>query len=242
MLLIKIFKPHTGNTLIMLQALLLLLLLFVGYISPETIVFGYFFETIIIGIIHAVKLFLVVKHGKEDPPGTKSMQGYGVVLFFMVHYGMFVAIQLIFVFSFFSGALEGIDNGFNLFQNFKVLVRTNGMGVMLGSLLLTNLAYFYHNFWTPSKYREYAPSEIFMGPYVRIFIQQFVVILAGFFFVFLNAGYAAAVLLIGIRLLVDLVIVSIKKDAAFLEVLSEKLAKPGQDPSEVKQQLERLSE
>ena len=116
------------------------------------------------------------------------------------------------------------------------------MLVIVGSLLLSNLGYFYANFWSPYKYREYAPSDIFFTPYVRIFIQQFVVILAGFFMVVLQAGMAAAILLLVFRLFVDLCMVAIRKDSDFVRQLSEKLAKPGQDSSVIQQQLERLSE
>lgn len=234
------FQPAT--LLIWLQAAFLLLLLVIGFIAPETVVFGYFFETIIIGFIHAVKLFLVIKHGKPDSPDTNSMNGYGMLVFFLFHYGMFIGIQLIFAFSFFEGAMEGIRSGFDILHNFKVLLESEGMLILLGSLLLTNLGYFYSNFWITFKYRDYAPSEIFFSPYVRIFIQQFVVLLSGFFIVFLHAGFVAAVLLLVIRLFIDLVMVAIRKDSGFLNKLVLKLAKDGQDPQEVREQLEKLSE
>lgn len=242
MILKQIFKIRPATMLLWGQAVFLLLLLVVGFITPETVVFGYFFETIIIGLIHAVKLFLVIKHGVPDKPGANSMKGYGMIVFFLFHYGMFVAIQMIFVFSFFEGALAGISSGFDILHNFEVVLQSEGMVIMLGSLLLTNLGYFYSNFWLPFKYKEYAPGDIFFGPYVRIFIQQFVVILSGFFFVFLHAGFVAAILLILFRLFVDLVMVTIRKNSSFLDKLAIKLAKEGQDPQEVKAQLEKFSE
>ncbi len=42
-------------------------------------------------------------------------------------------------------------------------------------------------------------------PYVRIFVQQLVVILTGFLFLILHAGLVAGVLLILVRLFLDLV-------------------------------------
>ncbi|QIE59263.1 hypothetical protein G5B37_06710 [Rasiella rasia] len=242
MLLKQMLRVSSTNYLFWGQAIVLLILLLLGYLSPETVVFGYFFETIIIGSIHALKLFLVIKHGKPDAPGSNSMRGYGMIVFFLFHYGMFVAIQMVFVFTFFDGTIAGIKGGFDILHNIKVLLYSEGMAIMLGSLLLTNLGYFYNNFWTTYKYREYAPGDIFFSPYVRIFIQQFVVIFTGFFFVFFNAGVVAALLLIIIRLGVDLLIVSIKKDSNFLKLLSEKLARPDQSPEEIKRQLEKLSE
>ncbi|MAZ73443.1 MAG: hypothetical protein CMC70_09890 [Flavobacteriaceae bacterium] len=242
MLLKNLFQIQPAALLLGAQAILFLLLLVFGVVTPEAIVFGYFFETIIIGVIHLVKLFLVLKHGKKDTRNAGAFSGYGMLLFFLFHYGMFVCIQLIFVFSFFTGTIEGIKSGFALLHNFEVLLKSDGMGFMLGSLVLTNLGYFYTNFWVTYKYKDYAPSELFFKPYVRIFIQQFAVILSGFFFVILNAGFAAAVLLLVFRLLVDLGMVAIKKNSNFLNTLALKLAKKGQDPKEVREQLEQLSE
>ncbi|WP_432411701.1 DUF6498-containing protein [Rasiella sp. SM2506] len=242
MLLKQLFKFQPATVLLWVQAAFLLVLLAFGFITSETVVFGYFFETIIIGFIHIIKLFLVIKHGKPDKPDANSMSGYGMLVFFLFHYGMFVAIQLIFAFSFFEGVMEGIESGFELLHNFKVLLNSEGMLIMLGSLLLTNLGYFYSNFWITFKYKEYAPSEIFFSPYVRIVIQQLVVILSGFFFVFLQAGFVAAVLLLVLRLFIDLVMVTIRKDSDFLNKLAFMLVKNGQDPQEVREQLEKLSE
>tara|TARA_R100000935_G_scaffold58911_1_gene99575 strand:+ start:6810 stop:7538 length:729 start_codon:yes stop_codon:yes gene_type:complete len=242
MFLKQLLKLQSATTLLLIQAVFLGLLLGTGFITPETVVFGYFFETIIVGVIHILKLFLVIKHGEKDKSDPNSISGYGMIVFFLFHYGMFVAIQLIFAFSFFIDTIEGIKSGFQLIHNIGVLLEANGMGFMLGSLLLTNLGYFYSNFWVPYKYKEYAPSEIFFTPYVRIFIQQFVVILSGFFFVFLNAGLVASALLLVFRLFVDLLMFQIKQDSVFLNMLAVKLAKKGQDPKVVRQQLEKLSE
>jgi hypothetical protein len=59
------------------------------------------------------------------------------------------------------------------------------------------------------------------------------------FLLFLNAGLTVALLLIGIFLFVDLVAMSIKLDAMFLEEFSVKLAKPHQYPSQVKKTIRK---
>jgi hypothetical protein len=116
------------------------------------------------------------------------------------------------------------------------------MPIILASIIVNNLTYFYTNFWRNEKYREYTPDGILMKPYVRIFIQQFVVILAFFFYMLFNSGMIAAVLLILFRLFVDLIIFSIKKDSATLEILSKKLAKTPEQYPEIKKQLQEYSE
>ena len=79
-------------------------------------------------------------------------------------------------------------------------------------------------------------------PYVRICIQQFVVIIAFFFIVFGNVGVIAAILLILFRLLVDLVLESIRENAEMLEILSEKLANEKASKEEIKKQLMMFTE
>ncbi|MDX1461926.1 MAG: DUF6498-containing protein [Marinirhabdus sp.] len=238
----KIIRIQNENMLIYAQTLFFVLLLVFGYVSPETIVFGYFFETIIIGLFHMVKLYLTIAHGQPDVSKSNSIQGYGMILFFMVHYGMFVAIQMVFVFSFFAESVPGLTMGFNLVTNFTAVFRLEGMSIMIASLFITNLGYFYTNFWKNQSYTTYAPSEIFFSPYVRIVIQQFVVIFAGFCMVLLHAGLAAAYLLLLFRLAVDLCMVAMRKDSNVLDQMANVLSNSGQSPAEIREQLRRFSE
>jgi len=81
-----------------------------------------------------------------------------------------------------------------------------------------------------------------MLPYIRIFIQQFVVIIAGFFLVAFSAGMAAALLLIAFRLMVDLVIVSIRKNGELVKSLATYLARNEEEKKGIKEALEKWSE
>ncbi|MEZ5038095.1 MAG: DUF6498-containing protein, partial [Chitinophagales bacterium] len=60
---------------------------------------------------------------------------------------------------------------------------------------------------------------LFMQPYLRIFVQQFVAILGGFLFMFTGAPKLIALLLIGIKTLVDLIGVSLPKNPALAEYI-----------------------
>lgn len=185
---------------------------------------------------------MVSKWGKQDSKNLGRTSGIGLLLFFVVHYGMFVAIQSIFAFSFFESNVEGIESGFHLIQNYVVLLSQEGMSALLLSILFYNLSYFYTNFFKPKQYLAYKASDIFFAPYLRIFVQQFVVIFSGFFFVVLDGGIVAAILLIVLRLGLDLGIVTIKKDSKLLERISKKLANEKQSASEVAELLERVTE
>lgn len=237
-----ILIPSKYNAILWVNALFLFLLLAFHLADPLTVVFAYFLETIIIGVIHLLKLWLVGKYGKKPTDSKKQIASIPLMLFFCVHYGMFVAIQSVFAFSLFESSIRGLEDGFHLVHNYTFILGMAGMPVVLASIIINNLSYFYTNFWRNEKYRDYSPDGIFMKPYLRIFIQQFVVILALFFYMIFNSGMAAAVLLILFRLFVDLVMFSIKKDSATLEILSKKLAESPEQYPEIKKQLQEYSE
>ncbi|MGV8946839.1 MAG: DUF6498-containing protein [Lutibacter sp.] len=238
----EILLPTKNNAILWANALFLFLLLALNLADPLTIVFAYFLETIIIGVIHLIKLWMVSKYGKKSTNPQWQMSGIPLMLFFTVHYGMFVAIQPIFAFTLFNTTIPGLEDGFHLIHNYIFILGSVGMPLILTSIIINNLSYFYTNFWRNEKYKDYAPDNIFMRPYVRIFIQQFVVILAFFFYILFNSGMIAAVLLIVFRLFVDLVLFSIKKDSRMLDILSKKIAKTPDQYPEIKKQLQEFSE
>lgn len=116
------------------------------------------------------------------------------------------------------------------------------MGIVLASIFFTNLAYFYNNFLANEKFREYSPNDIFAKPYIRIFIQQFVVIFSGFFFIIFSAQYVAAVLLILLRLPVDLIMVSIEKNSKVFDEAMKKYSKNDANYLAMKKKYQQFSE
>ena len=237
-----ILIPTKDNAVLWVNALFLFILLALNMADPLTIVFAYFLETIIIGVIHLVKWGMVSKYGKKSTNPQWQISGIPLLLFFTAHYGMFVAIQSIFAFTLFQSNIPGLKDGFHIIHNYTYILGSEGMLLILASIIINNLGYFYTNFWRNEKYRDYAPDSIFMKPYVRIFIQQFVVILAFFFFMLFNSGMIAAVLLILFRLFVDLAMFSINKDSRMLEIIAKKIAKTPEQYPEIKKQLQEYSE
>lgn len=226
----SILYPTPQNAFVWLSSIYLLFLLYIGKASPMTILFAYFLETIIIGVFNAIKMFCSIQFGKS--------KGYGLILFFLFHYGFFVAIQSIFAFSLFG--IEGasiIKEPFNLLENYTNILHLEDIKYALPAIVFTHLGKFLSDFLKNEKYIKFTADEIMFKPYIRIFIQQFVVILAFFFVVFSEAGYIAAILLILFRLFVDLTLESIKENSEILDVLSEKLANEKASKEEVKKQL-----
>jgi len=139
-------------------------------------------------------------------PSSKEL--YGTILFFLFHYMFFVAVQLVFVFSFLEFKDSNIKSGFDLIHNISYVMSLKGMNLVLISILIYNLADYYFNFIVQKTYKNITVDEIFMQPYVRIIIQQFAVILGGFFIIFTSGIFVVAILLILIRTFIELIFIT----------------------------------
>ncbi|QOD60181.1 hypothetical protein H9I45_12635 [Polaribacter haliotis] len=228
----SIFYPTQQNAFIWLSSIYLLFLLYIGKASAMSILFAYFLETIVIGIFNALKMLWSILYGKS------KKTDFGLILFFLLHYGMFVAIQSLFGFSLFG--MEGtspIKEPFNIIENYGIILNLEDIKYALPSIIFMHLGKFITDYIHQKKYLEFTAKEIMFKPYVRIFVQQFVVILSFFFIVFGEAGIIAAILLIFFRLIIDLCLESINKNSKTLDYLSEKLENEKVTKEEIKKQL-----
>lgn len=233
----KILYPTYQNAFVWLSTIYLLVLLFLGKVEPMTIIFVYFIETIIIGIFNAIKMFWCIQFGVGDEDGL------GLVLFFLFHYGFFVAIQSIFGFAIFSmGDNSSIKEPFNLIENYTNIFQLDDIKYALPAILVMHIGLFFTDFLKNKKHLKFSAKEIMFMPYVRIFVQQFVVILSTFFIILSDQGNIAALILIFFRLMVDLVLSSIKENSKTLDVLAEKLANEKASKEEIKKQLITMTE
>lgn len=245
MMLLTFLLPNKYNYIVWLNALFLSLLVIFNWVEPFTVVFAYFLETIIVGLFHIVKLYLVVNNGKVETPRANPQfppTAIGVILFFMFHFGMFVAIQSIFVFAFFKSSSLDIKEPFYIIQNYKMVVALPGMALVIASIFITNLKYFITNFLLPKKYLDYAVGNIFYKPYVRIFIQQFAVIISGFFFFLFKDGIAIAILLILFRFIIDAFMVGLHDKSKILDAFLRKITANEADFKKAKEQVQQYSE
>ncbi len=230
-----VFYLTTQNSFIWLSSIYLLFLLYLGKVSPMTILFVYFIETLIIGVFNALKMFWSIKYGKS--------KGYGLILFFIVHYGFFIAIQSIFAFGIFDIDKHSIfRDPINLIENYGIILKLEDISYALPAILFTHAGKFFSDFISNKKYLLFTAKEIMFKPYVRIIVQQFAVILSIFFIIFSKAGLFAAILLIIIRLLIDLVMESIKENSKMVDYFAEKLATDKVSKEETKKQLQIFTE
>lgn len=209
---IKMVLPTKANAFLWVSALCMLFGLLFLHWSPAAVLTAYFFETIIIGLLHVVKMLAVLWWGKEQtalPAGNNNNSHPGfLVPFFLVHYFFFVFIQSVFMFLLLKGEVQGIKEPFRVLHNYRLLLQNSDTQQAVALIAFTNLVLALRQFFLPGKYRTATVQALFLQPYVRIFIQQLVVILAGFF-IFIPGAVIAAVLLILIRLGIDLVLFTV---------------------------------
>jgi hypothetical protein len=176
---------------------------------------------------------------EEKTNPLNSMHHPGIIIFFMVHYYAFVAGQSIFIFSFFENKVPAFESAFNLIDNYRWLFRQPEFVMLFGIQAVTQVTYTIRNWVIPAKYHTQTLQGMFIQPYIRIFIQQFATILAGFFFIIMQSGFAAALLVVLFRLLVDSWLLAARHNEAAKEKLQKLILKNKEvNPEDLKKQIE----
>ncbi len=209
--------------------------------SPGEIIITYFLETIIIGVVHIFKLYAVALNEK-DPQTDKRKSltaGLGVIVFFCVHYFFFIYLQSVFAFEIIKGYIEGIEDGFSVIHNYIVLLSRPNVIIIFWIIATTSALTAVFNFFIPRRYLEREVMVYIYQPYLRIIVQQLVVLLSSFLLIFSGSGLVAALLLIVLRLLIGLFMTEIGTDEAAQKRFIERLAS-GNKPEEVARTLEQL--
>lgn len=161
----------------------------------------YCVETIIIGMYNVLKMavagFYKNKHEWGSIAGDKKVvqPAWFFILFFIVHYGIFVFVQFN-IFASVSGWTNGI--GFALFANIPNLLTDYSKLVLYIFIAIYGLQMMI-DFVAGGKYKTSSLGLLMFQPYARIFVQQFVVI-AGSMFLHFNAGKIFMLIFVAIKI------------------------------------------
>lgn len=205
------FQKYDLN--VWLMPLFYLALLFTGAISSTDVVILYALETIIIGIFHLFKLLVL---SLSEGLRKEKLLGIFYMGFFAFHYGIFVFVQTTFFFVFLSMEDPRIKADIGL-ENFYTILHFQGVQSGLLFLMISYLIKFWFGFYRSQYYKTIDIRSYFFQPYLRIFIQQFVAIIPGFFIIFGKAGFVAAILLIIIRSITDYYLDKMRTDPLYFE-------------------------
>jgi hypothetical protein len=207
------------------NALFLIALVLIGKADPMAIVFAYVFETVIIGLLHIIKLFYIIKNNK---PGKRESKvgNFLLIPFFIIHYGIFVSIQSIFLYTAFAINDDRFSTSLSI-SNFIDIFYLEGFKVVALSIILNHLSSFYFSFLKTKKYENQNLEAYMIKPYLRIFLQQFLAIIPFFFLIYINhIGLSAAVLLIIMRAILDYYLTTIAQDSKKIKALALRIMDP----------------
>ena len=219
--------PSLGNAFIWLNAFAMLTGIFLLHWKPEVVIIAYFLETIIIGVIHVFKLLIVMRYGEKPLANAKKdlFGGFAVIPFFIFHYFFFIFVQSIFIFEMLGDLVPSKNGAFNVFANYSYLLSQHDIFMAFVTLAFSNIAMTFKNFILTGNFRKTTTNKLFFQPYLRIFIQQFVTILAGFFMFISSSAMAAALMIIIFRLIIDLFLQKASLDTEFRAQLIAQLKK-----------------
>lgn len=224
------------------QVILLFVLLAIGWATPTDIVIIYALETILIGLFHVVKM-LVVNFHPDNKEESSGIPGVFLIIFFLIHYGFFVFIQTTFFFVFLSMNDDRISDSFG-FENFWNVLQFDGVQISVAVVSIALLIRMIRNFFWTGNFKRVGLLEYMFVPYLRIFVQQFVAIVPGFFILFFDGGLIAAILVILLRAALEVILTKAKRNEEFKKKCADYLFKqndkPGQKSKITDEQAERF--
>jgi hypothetical protein len=147
----------------------------------------YCLETVIIGLFTLVKLFIATASRKTDwwqnNNSRIKVHGLFFIFFFLLHYGLFVTVQVS-VFLGFTSVNSNVNPSLLQLVFHPSLYLDRHAWLMLSVFVF---CYGYENlfgFIMNNDYRAKPFMRIMFEPYMRIFVQQLTVLLGGFILAF----------------------------------------------------------
>jgi hypothetical protein len=174
------------------------------------IVFLYWVENLVIGVINVLKMITAKPASGTDPgqkrlhqikPGRGGTTKLFLIPFFIVHYGMFCFGHGVFIFFLFAddkmaagdqGALGAWD------------LLTGGMLLAIGLLAASHLFSFLRNFIAAGEFRRTHPAALMTRPYGRIIALHITIIFGAFLTEALGSPLGLLVILMVLKTSVDL--------------------------------------
>ncbi len=188
-------KPGYYDWLIILPNLLPVLgVWFAGWDAREVFIV-YALETLIIGIFTVLKLLVATLSGKKDMwyanGGRKPVIGLFFIFFFIMHFGIFAAVQTG-IFSHVSGIAGNSKGPLFFFFHWWQFIHSD-MAYMLAGFIISYALRDFIPFMVRREYQTVPMMFLMFQPYGRILVQQFTVILGS---MFLSFGAGAVFILV----------------------------------------------
>jgi hypothetical protein len=171
--------------------------------SLFAIMFLYWSENVVIGILNAAKMFLICTYGSANPKNAgltggqsgqagsevKGISGLFLIPFFLVHYGIFTAVHGVFIFVMFGPA----DVPFS------------SLAIGFISLFISHGLSFLFNFIGKKEYLTASLGLQMFQPYIRVIVMHITILFGGFIAKAIGAPIGALFILIAIKTGIDLI-------------------------------------
>jgi hypothetical protein len=201
----------------------LLILGMVIFMKPNRyiVIAAYFFETLVIGVYNVIKMLIITffsPAAKETPeilPEQKPKNGFSsplkmnlfLIVFFIMHFSIFYFVQL----GMLAGASSDLADPFpgsnsfipNPFVFFRDALGKEGLYAMIPIIMMQLFALLY-SFVYKGEYKVTNCVVQAVQPYGRIMLQQFVVLIGGFFIIIFRNTAVFSIILIVIKTFVDI--------------------------------------
>jgi len=151
----------------------------------------YWLESAVVGFYNIMKMAVIWK-----------WKALPVILFFIVHYGTFMTVHLLFILVLFVGAGPGEYDPFPHAERLTGLIQPTLIGAL--SLLASHGVSFYVNFIGAREYERTTLPQQMEAPYLRIVIMHLTIVFGGFVTMVIGAPVAALVLLVVLKTATDL--------------------------------------
>lgn len=170
------------------------------------VVFIYVAETIIIGLLNIFKMAFASTIDAGSKPKSPIMLlalKFFMIPFFIFHYFFFVMVQNIFLFVFLKG--RDMEDLFGIPMSFWEVLSTNNfeIGLTVMSIFGSHLYSFLFNYIGNKEYEKIGLPILMFQPYIRIFIQQFVVIVGIILMTIFNTPTVFVLILVFLKIIVD---------------------------------------
>lgn len=200
-------KLTAGDYLLIIVNLIPLYCVWFEGWNASVVFLVYCLETVIIGIVNVLKMacvtiFVRKKDTWENGSSNTMQSGWFFIFFFMIHYGFFVFIQTQIFFSI-SGLVPG-GSFFSTYSKIPALLGDNGKLMLLIFIAYYTLQNIF-DFFLSGNYKTISMGRLMFEPYVRIFVQQFVVIIGSLFLSF-GAGKIFILVFVIIKICFELFI------------------------------------
>lgn len=199
--------------------------------SASQVFLVYCLETVIIGVINVVKMACVTIFVRSkdvwENGGTTSMQsGWFFIFFFIAHYGFFVLVQTQIFFG-----VSGIGDDASFFGKYArvpALLGDNGKLLLLIFITYYTLQNIF-GFFVNGAYKTISLGRLMFEPYMRIFVQQVVVILGSIFLSF-GAGKVFILIFIVVKIFFELFV----NFGRFLDIAERKAKQKNEMQNKIK--------